>query len=93
MWTRLNTHIFAQNGNYQHIEITPTDNMEGGGRGSEGGRGKREGGGRGNEGVSRAAGVIERRGGGRGGGGEGKGHQFSYYSLTKSMYNFPVNTG
>ena len=35
-----NTHIFAQNMNYQYIEITPRENMEGRGRGSEGGRGK-----------------------------------------------------
>ena len=37
-----NTRISAQNGNYQYIEITPTENMEGGGRGREGGEGGRE---------------------------------------------------
>ena len=38
-----NTQIFAQNGNYQYIEITPTENMKGGGRGSKGGRREGEG--------------------------------------------------
>ena len=75
-----NTHIFAQNGNYQYTEITPTENMEGGGRGEA-----RGGGGRGREGDMKGErgseqgcrGDREERGGG------GKGHQFSYYSLTK----------